>query len=175
MTPTLYELLNSQPGREGPPLEQPIEDIRLYFHEWLDKDGFPLWPFWSHVRSWWNVRELPNVMLVHFNQLKKDMPGEIRRIAAFLGLSLDEQAWPRILEHCSFEYMRRNASTLSQAFASALVGGGDTFMNQGTNGRWSTVLGPADIEKYETAAATHLPADCAKWLATGELGSPNAS
>jgi len=36
-------------------------------------------------------------------------------------------------------------------------------------GRWRDVLTPADIEKYERAARTRLTADCAHWLATGEL------
>jgi aryl sulfotransferase len=168
MTPAVYDMLNTTPGLEGEPLGKPAEDIRTYFHEWLDKDGFPLWPFWSHVQSWWDVRDLPNVLLVHFNGLKKDMPGEIRRIAHFLGLSLDAESWPRILEHCSFEYMRDNAARLSRTFQTAFLGGGGTFMHRGTNGRWATVLSSADIEKYEHAATTRLSPDCASWLATGE-------
>lgn len=38
--------------------------------------------FWSHVRGWWDIRELPNLLLVHFNDLKADLPREIRRVAA---------------------------------------------------------------------------------------------
>ena len=34
---------------------------------------------WENIRSWWEIRDLPNVMLVHFNELKADMEGRIAR------------------------------------------------------------------------------------------------
>ena len=46
-----YELLNDTPGRVGPPIEPPCEDVREYYLEWFEKDGFPLWPFWENIRS----------------------------------------------------------------------------------------------------------------------------
>ncbi len=56
------------------------------------------------------MRHLPNVLLVHFEDLKRDMEGEIRRIAAFLAIAPSAAAWPRILEHASFEHMKKNAA-----------------------------------------------------------------
>jgi hypothetical protein len=35
-----YEALNDTPGRVGPPIEPPPSDIRQYFREWLERDGF---------------------------------------------------------------------------------------------------------------------------------------
>src|SRR5918995_4446204 len=85
-----YELLNDTPGRVGPPIEPPPACVRRYFHDWLEKDGHPFWPFWENIRSWWEIWHLPNVLLLHFSTLKADMPGELRRIADFLGLAADE-------------------------------------------------------------------------------------
>ncbi len=116
MTPEFYDLINNTPGRVGPPLERPTGDVREFFHDWLDNDAYPAWPFWSNVQSWWNVREYPNVTLLHFNNLKSDMPGEIRRIAAFLEIDIDEAHWPAIVEHSTFDYMKANADTLSTVF-----------------------------------------------------------
>ena len=42
-----YEMLNDTPGRVGPPIEPPPEDICAYFREWLSRDGHPFWPFWK--------------------------------------------------------------------------------------------------------------------------------
>ena len=61
------------------------------------KDGYPWWPYWEHILSWWKIKDLPNVMLLHFSNLKKDMPGEIRRIASFLEIVIDETKWDAIL------------------------------------------------------------------------------
>src|SRR5687768_13845331 len=73
----------------GPPIEPPTGDIRQYFLEWLDRDGHPFWPFWENIRSWWAIRQLPNVRVVHFAALKGDMPREIRGVADFLDIPVD--------------------------------------------------------------------------------------
>ena len=80
-----YDALNETPGRVGPPIERPPASIRRYYHDWLDRDGHP---FWENIRSWWEIRHLPNVLLLHFSELKADMPGEIRRIADFLSIQI---------------------------------------------------------------------------------------
>ncbi|MFZ3033741.1 MAG: sulfotransferase domain-containing protein [Parvibaculum sp.] len=163
-----YEALNDTPGLVGPPMPRPTDSILQYFDDWLEKDGYPFWPFWENIRSWWAIRELPNVHFVHFAQLKKDMPGEIRKMAAFLGIAIDESAWAEILEHCSFDYMKKNASATVPLGGAFWEGGAQTFVNKGTNGRWQGVLSEKAIEAYEKKALNELGADCARWLATGE-------
>jgi aryl sulfotransferase len=89
----------------GPPIEPPPASAHDYYKRWFAEDGFPIWPFWENVRSWWAIRDLPNVKLIHFNQMKADLPGAIRDIAAFLGIPIDEAKFPAIVEHCTFGYM----------------------------------------------------------------------
>ncbi|MGI8738842.1 MAG: sulfotransferase domain-containing protein [Gammaproteobacteria bacterium] len=163
-----YEALNDTPGRIGPPIESPPADIRQYWRDWMDKDGHPFWPFWENVRSWWSIRHLPNVLLVHFASLKRDMPIQMRRIARFLDISIDESRWNAIVEHCSFEWMKKNATKsvpLGGAFWDA---GAEVFINQGVNGRWADVLTAKEVAEYEARAAEQLGSDCALWLATGK-------
>lgn len=162
-----YEALNDSPGRVGPPIEPPPEDIVQYFHDWLDQDGHPFWPFWENIRSWWQIRNLPNVMLVHFSELKQDMPGQIRKIAEFLDIDINEDNWPAILEHCSFDYMKANASKSVPLGGAFWDGGAETFINKGTNGRWRDLLSADDIAKYETRALAELGEECSEWLAQG--------
>jgi aryl sulfotransferase len=162
-----YDDLNDTPGRVGPPIERPPGDIRQYWHDWLQRDGYPWWPFWDNVRSWWAVRNLPNVMLVHFLDLKRDMPGEIRRIADFLDISVDGAVWEEILAHCSFDWMKKNASKHVSGNGNWLDGGPEVFINKGINGRWAETLNAAEIAEYEARAISELGADCARWLTSG--------
>ena len=164
---TWYELLNDTPGRVGPPIEPPPEDIVTYFRDWLARDGHPFWPFWENICSWWEIRDLPNVCLLHFEALKRDMPGEIRRIAAFLDTPVDPARWDAILEHCSFDYMKRNATKSVPLGGLFWDGGAETFINMGVNGRWRDVLPGDAVAAYEVRAVAELGADCARWLATG--------
>jgi aryl sulfotransferase len=165
-------MINNTPGRVGPPLERPTEDIVQYFHKWLAGGGLALGPtFFEHVQGWWNARHLPNVMLVHFNHLKADLPGQMRRIASFLDIEIDEAQWPAMVEHCTFDYMRKTASEHSPILDVVFQGGANTFFNKGTNGRWRDVLTAEDLQKYDEAVRTKLTPDCALWVATGEIAS----
>ena len=167
--PVYYDLLNDMPGRVGPALEPPHPDIHRYYRDWLERDGYPFWPFWSHVQSWWDVRGLPNVLLVHFARLKADMEGEIRRMASFLQIDIDPQAWPGIVEHCGFDYMKRHAGEAIGRAELTLENGAQAFINKGENGRWRDVLTPEEVAMADEAAAANLTPDCAHWLRTGEL------
>ncbi len=64
-----YEALNNTPGLVGPPIEQPLNNVLDYWHQWIQRDGYPWWSFWENIRSWWSVRDLPNVHLMHFSNL----------------------------------------------------------------------------------------------------------
>ena len=164
-----YKAINESPGRVGPPVPRPPADIRQYFHEWLEGDGYPFWSFWENIRSWWAIRALPNVLLLHFTDLKRDLPGEIRRIAAFLDVPVDEARFPAILEHCSFDYMKSHATKSVPLGGAFWDGGAQTFIHKGTNGRWHDVLSAEESGRYEKIARRELGEDCAAWL-KGETG-----
>ncbi len=93
----------------------------------------------------------------------------MRSIARFLEIEVDGALWPVMVEHCTFDYMKEHASTVVGPLEALFKGGGKTFINKGTNGRWRDVLTATDIQKYEKAASENLAPDCASWLATGQL------
>lgn len=171
-TQIFYDLINDTPGRVGPPLERPPADPRQYLLDFLEDDERPsvALPFWRTIRGWYAARHLPNLLLVHFNDLKADLDGEIRRIAAFLDVPVaDEEVFGRILEHCSFAYMKAHAVEMSPPQAPVVwEGGADAFIHKGTNGRWRDVLTAEDVRVYEEKAVAELGEECAAWLAQGK-------
>lgn len=162
-----YEALNDTPGLVGDPIERPPQSIRQYFHDWMERDGHPFWPFWENIRSWWEIKDLPNVKLLHFADLKADMAHEIRGIAEFLEIDVDPAKWDAILEHCSFDYMKANATPSVPLGGAFWDGGAQTFVHKGTNGRWRDILTEDDCRAYEEKARAKLGDDCAAWLKNG--------
>ena len=114
------------------------------------------------------MRALPNLRLLHFNELKADLPGQIRCIAAFLDIPVEPGRWDAIVEHCGFAYMKRHASESAPLGGEFWNGGAQTFIHQGANGRWRDVLTAEDCRRYEETARRELGEVCAHWLATGE-------
>ncbi len=167
--PEVFDMFNKAPGRVGPELPVPGASVHQFYREWFARDGYPLWSFWENIRSWWAIRHLPNVLLIHFNDLKRDLPGMIREIAAFLEIEIDEKTFPTIVAHCGFDHMKRNAHLAAPLGGAIWEGGAATFINKGTNGRWQGTLSPAEVRAYETRAVSELGADCAAWLEMGRF------
>jgi aryl sulfotransferase len=167
--PQAYEMFNNTPGLVGEPLPPADPDIRRYFNTWLEKDGYPFWSFWENTSSWWALRNLSNVRLVHFARLKADLEGEMRAIGEFLEIDTPEARWPTLVEHCTFDYMKTNAGRFAPVGGQLWEGGAQSFINKGDNGRWKDVLSPTESLAYERKAQDKLGADCAHWLMTGEL------
>jgi aryl sulfotransferase len=109
--------LNRLPGVDRPPATPPPSDIREFWRGFLDCESPGGQSIWDNVRGSWAIRNLPHVRLVHYANLKRDLPGELRRIAAFLEIPIDESRWDAILEYCSFDWMKANAAKV------VLVGG----------------------------------------------------
>lgn len=162
-----YDALNNTPGRVGPPIDPPPADIRQYWRDWMDGDGFPFWPFWENIRSWWAVRDQPNVHMIHFENLKRDMPGEMRKMAGFLDITIDESRWDQILEYCSFDWMKANATKAVPLGGAFWDAGAEVFINKGVNGRWKDTLTQAESAEYEARAVAELGPECATWLKSG--------
>jgi aryl sulfotransferase len=159
-----YETVRNTPGSIEAHMEPPSKDARDYFIEWLEKDGYPLWPFWSHVRSWWSLRARPNLMLLHFDDLKRDLASAVARIGNYLELEVAEGDANRIAARCTFSYMKEHASELLPEIEAIMEGGATTFINRGEGGSWRKLLDRQDIAVYEAKMLSELGSECAMWL-----------
>ena len=129
--------------------------------------GIPFGHFWESIKSWWAIRNLPNVKLIHFNDMKEDLAGSVREIADFLDIKLDDATLAKVIEHCTFDYMKAHAELAAPLGGALWNGGAKTFINKGTNGRWRDLLTPTEVSAYEAKARKELGQECAKWLARG--------
>lgn len=139
----------------GPP---PVDDVHAFFAWWLAPPG--VW--FEHLTSFWAHRDEPNVLFVHFDDLKADLAGEMRRVATFLDLDVPASRWSDLVERCTFASMKQRSHEIAE-FDRMFVGGADTFLYKGTNGRWRDVLTPEEVAHFDEEAARRLPADASAW------------
>ncbi|MCY1021306.1 sulfotransferase domain-containing protein [Pyxidicoccus sp. MSG2] len=64
--------------------------------------------WYGYMRSWMPHRNDANVLWVRYEDMKQDLEGQARRVAAFLGIPVPEERLADILEKCSFAYMRQH-------------------------------------------------------------------
>ena len=153
----------------GGPLPRCPDDLRWLWSQWTTRGSFDWeadgWPFWSHHRhaeSWWGFRHLENVLLVHYNDLQADLDAEMRRVAAHVGIDVDEESWPVLVEAARFESMKGRGVELLGPM-DRFAGGADSFLYKGSNGRWRNALTPDDLALYE-AMAGRLDPGLRAWL-----------
>jgi hypothetical protein len=73
-----------------------------------DKMYFSSWP--KHVEGYWQwFQSRSNVLFLHFEELKQDLPKIISQVADFLVCELTATEISTIAEKCSFSYMREHA------------------------------------------------------------------
>ena len=87
-----------------------------------------------------------------------------------LGVADDAHYWPDQVARCTFEAMKRRAPEIGQ-FERNFVGGGESFLHKGTNGRWRDVLSEGELARYEAAVAKFLTPELAAWLERGSLAT----
>jgi hypothetical protein len=166
----------------GPPPPAP-ENPRDYLVHWFgelesqigaaDQDGPSRFgsSFFDFEASYWRERHRPNLLLVHYNDLKDDLAGEMQRIAAFLDITVPESVMPSLVQAAGFESMKKAGDALIPNLHGVFDRGADRFINKGRSGRWREYLTQEDIARYEAIAERACTPGLARWLEAGRRGA----
>jgi len=158
-----------------------LQDPAEFFREWLEDDGGARGDegagYWEVERSYWAARREPNMLLVHYNDLKVAPADEIARIADYLEIALPAATMAEIVAAADFQTMRAQGDVLMPFAAQTWDDGAQRFLYRGTNGRWKDVLTPADLDAYAEQVKAELSPGLAAWLEGGRLvaGDPAKS
>lgn len=127
----------------------------------------------------WERRREPNVVLLHYADLSRDLEGEMRALARRLGIAVEEERWPALVEAASFARMRERAAARVPDEQLGIIKDPRKFFRSASPGEWRRFLGEADLARYEARIGSLAAADLAHWLHHGErpaaLPAPSAS
>jgi aryl sulfotransferase len=166
----MFDAISLADPKFGDPYPRAQQDPAEFFHGWItteERDDEPELSFFAMERSFWAERRRPNVLLVHYNDLKADLEDEMRRIAGFLGVEIPQALWPRLVEAAGFEAMKRDGEALMPLAHLLWEGGPSRFLHKGTNQRWRDVVAPADLARYDARVERELSPALARWVEHG--------
>jgi len=125
---------------------------------WLDlfcSDGFPfVWP--DHVNGYWAARDLPNVMILTFEEMKADMPAGISKMAQFMGVELGDEELARVAEKSAFGYMQNIGYKFDPPAITPLASSDRKMIRRGASGSSGELLNTVQQRKIDDWTRTRL-------------------
>ncbi|XP_071580020.1 sulfotransferase 1C4-like isoform X2 [Temnothorax nylanderi] len=107
-----------------------------------------LWsPYWEHVKEAWMMRHRANMMFLFYEDLIKDLSGNIKKIAAFFGKNYTDEQIVKLVEH-RIEYFRRNP--MVNQSSSDIVMPPEMFIRQETTDNWNKEVFTSEIKEIFT-------------------------
>jgi aryl sulfotransferase len=140
-----------------------------FFHDWVldgGAKGDDNASFFVVENSFWAARHDPNMLLVHYNDLKRDCASEMRRIAKFLGIAIAQELWPGLIEGASLAEMRAWGDRLMPQ-AKDTWGSARRFLNEGASKPWADIVRKEDLALYDAAVKRAFSPALARWVEHG--------
>lgn len=118
-----------------------------------------------HLDTFWQVRDQPNIVLLRYEDLLDDLEGQMRYMAARLGIAITEKAWPDLVQAATFAVMKGRADKLApEASHDGFYHDPSQFFHSGSTGQWRQVLSEEELPRYAARVAECAPADLAAWI-----------
>lgn len=131
-------------------------------------DGAPFGlPTLYTMETYWQFRHLPNLLLLHYADLIRDLESEMRRVAEFLDIHLDEAEWPALVAAASFEGMKGKAQENAPDADLGEWSNSSDFFRSARMGAWRTGLSVENQALYETVNSTRLHPEMKTWVENG--------
>ncbi|MES0826096.1 sulfotransferase domain-containing protein [Ruegeria sp. SCP11] len=124
-------------------------DFPSFYSDVINANGMQ-GAIFGFLAAWWPLRNEPNVLFLHFSDMKSDHQGSIRKIAEFIGEELTEEQWANVLEFTSFPWMKANEGKFEGRTASEIP-----ILNSGAMIRKGAV-GEARMDGMTEEISRHL-------------------
>lgn len=175
-------LLAAQDPRFRVRFPDPPEDPRAFYLQWMadaereETEGYGVdMPFFDVETTYWLERTRSNLLFVHYNDLKADLAGEMRRLCDYLEIRVAEDLMPELIHAASFATMKGQAAEMMPNAHLVFDRGAERFVNQGMTGRWEGLLTTEDLARYDALVRRKFTPAQAAWVQHGSAaGDPRS-
>jgi aryl sulfotransferase len=144
------------------------------FTDWLDKEQQPGgWDTQSlqltthFLQTYWDFKELPNVHMFHYSDMKRDLKGSIADMASALNVALDEKQLEAMTQAASFESMKQNAEQFAPESGREFWKQDRGFFANGSSGQWQDIFSAEQVAAFDARLGELVSPEQAEWLLNG--------
>ena len=154
----------------------PTDPLERFWH-WMDDSTTGqvthdnLASMMHHLATVWEVREEPNVVLVHYADLQRDLEGEMCRLARRLDIDIDEDRVVSLAAAAAFDTMRERADELAPNASERILQNNRAFFRSGRSGQWRELLDDDGCRRYAARVEQLAPPDLIEWVHCGPVGN----
>lgn len=116
------------------------------------------------LKTYWDYRDLPNVHLFHYYDMKQDLRGHLAKTAAILGVELDDAMLDAMTEAATFENMQAKGDQYAPGSGTGLWKKDAAFFATGKNSQWKDKLSDAQLAKFDARIRELLDDEQRAWL-----------
>lgn len=106
-------------------------------------------PYWPHVKQAWQKRHHPNLHFVFYEDMKKDIMLEMRKINEFLGTNMSEERLEAIAQYTSFSAMKSRGDPLKDDIFEKENENEVKFFRKGKMGDWKNHFTPEQTKEMD--------------------------
>jgi aryl sulfotransferase len=151
--------------------KEPDAYLRWFIDNDIESKGngpYSLADYCNQIRTYWDARGEPNVHLFHYIDLWNDRDFEMRRVAAVLGVTVDEERWPAFVEAAGLDSMRSRAVDTAPGVQSRFWRSPERFFRLGGRRDWESLLDDHDITHFNERLRD-LAGDATDWALGGRV------
>ncbi|XP_066996262.2 sulfotransferase 1C4 [Anabrus simplex] len=125
-------------------------DFKKYWN-YFEKNLHPWTPYWTHVIEGWERRSHPNLLFLFYEDMNKDLPATIQKVAAFLEKHLTDEEVEFLSNYLDITNFRRNSAVNFDLLKDVgmLIEGEQAFIRKGQTGSWIEEFTPELQERAD--------------------------
>lgn len=118
-------------------------------------DNAPIGPMWAHMLSFWKRRHQPNILFLKYEDMKRNLPAVIRKVAQFMEIDreLTNAEVDRLCDHLRFDKMQANPAVNMEPLMQNSVNIDDhapvKFIRKGEIGDWKNYMSDEMSERFD--------------------------
>jgi hypothetical protein len=138
----------------------PVPSVDAWFKAFCSRDF--MWSNWAESSAgYWAQRHRPNVLVLSYKAMKRDLPATVRKIAEFLDVRVGDDVLKQVVERSSFQYMKSIGNKFG-GWSSIPWKSEAPMMRKGVEGSSSELLTPErqrEMDEFFMAELKRLGSD----------------